>query len=268
MVFWGGGCESHSVDMSFAYTFPRILLGLVLATASALAYANAFIPTMISANVLWALILPVVVFVEGRLMARWEWNNPYKTALRGNLLSMLAALPFGILLSLTGHYLTTSDAKTTLSVLSAPVRFFLAQAFFYGEPDGPSYGYIVGFSFANILLAALIFIGLCWLVTFVVEGHYYSKKNPLRTKREIFRRTALANVASYCILILLWLPYSYYAAHAWQGDEYERTFCGRAWSWSSRCIAVWEKWPGVKERRLAECNRLGISNNQCLERSN
>jgi hypothetical protein len=106
---------------------------------------------------------------------------------------------------LTGssRYLASADSKSTFPYLSDSVRFFLAKALFYGDTPVPSYGFIVGWSMAGIFSAALIFIGLCWLLTFVVEGYFYARKNPSRPRMEIFRRTALANVASYCFLIAL-----------------------------------------------------------------
>jgi hypothetical protein len=93
--------------MSFA-TAPVVRytsLAVALASTSTSAFANAFIPTMISANVVWLFVLAPIVAIEGWLMARWEWERPYKSALNGNLVSMLAALPFGVLLSMAGGYL-------------------------------------------------------------------------------------------------------------------------------------------------------------------
>ena len=241
-------------------------LASALALVSASACADAFIPTMISANVIWLLVLAPVVMIEGWLMARWKWVEPYKTAINGNLLSMLAALPFGVLLSLGGGYLVSVDAKTTFSFLSDSVRFFLAQALFYGDTPVPSYGFVVAFSSAGIFLAALIFIGLCWLLTFAVEGYYYSRRNPSRPRKEIFRGTALANLASYCFLVALWLPYSYLSASSAQ--ESARRICAEPSSWSSGCSGIWAKFPEVRHLRVAACGKREIPEGRCLERSN
>jgi hypothetical protein len=230
------------------------------------ACANAFIPTMISANVVWMLVLAPVVVIEGWLMARWKWARPYKTAFGGNLLSMLAALPVGVLLSLAGAYLTDADARSTLSFLPDTVRFFLAQVLFYGDTPVPSYGFVGSFSSAGVFLAALIFIGLCWLLTFVIEGSYYLRKNPSFSRKEIFLGAALANVASYCFLVSLWLPYSYYAASAAQ-ESFLR-FCAEPSAWSNGCTGIWEKFPEVREFRLSACGKRGIPEGRCLEKSN
>ena len=241
-------------------------LAIVLTSLSTVACANAFIPTMLSANVVWLFVLATVVLIEGWFMARWKWSEPYKHALGGNVLSMLAALPFGVLLSMAGRYLVSAEAESAFPYLSGPVRFFLAQALFYGQMPAPSYGFIVGWSKAGIFLAALIFIGLCWMLTFAVEGYYYSRKNPSRPRKEIFLRTAVANIASYCFLIALWLPYSYYSASSSQ--NFEREVCASPSYWSSRCTNIWEKFPETRERRLAACSNRQILEDPCLGRSN
>lgn len=230
------------------------------------ACANAFIPTMISANVVWMLVLAPVVVIEGWLMARWKWAKPYKTAFSGNLLSMLAALPVGVLLSLGGAYLAGADAKSTLSFLPDTVRFFLAQVLFYGDTPVPSYGFAGAFNSAGVFLAALIFIGLCWLLTFVIEGSYYLRKNPSFSRKEIFLGAALANVASYFFLVSLWLPYSYYAASAAQASHLR--LCAEPSAWSNGCAGIWERFPEVREFRLSACSKRGIPEGRCLEKSN
>lgn len=244
----------------------RAGLAVALASFSSAVFADAFIPTMISANVVWLLVLAPVVTIEGWLMARWKWEKPYKHALTGNVLSILAALPFGVLLSLAGGYVASPTGKQTLSFLSDSAHFFLTQALFYGDTPVPSYGFIGSSSMAGIFFAALVFIGLCWLLTFMVEGYYYSRKNPSRPRIEIFRRTALVNVASYCFLIALWLPYSYYSASAAQGLMLN--VCAQPSSWSSHCTEIWEKFPEVRELRLASCGTRSIPEQRCLGRSN
>lgn len=241
-------------------------LAAALALASASACANAFIPTMISANVVWLLVLVPVVLIEGWLMARWKWVEPYKTAIKGNLLSMLAAMPFGFLLSMGGGYLASPDAKSTLSFLSDSVRFFLAQALFYGDTPVPTYGFVVAFSSAGIFLAALIFIGLCWLLTFAVEGYYYSRRNLSRPRTDIFQGTALASLASYCFLIALWIPYSYFSASAAQ--ESSRRICTEPSSWSGNCGDIFVMFPETRQLRLAACGKREIPEGRCLGGSN
>jgi len=244
----------------------HVFLAAVLTSVPAAAFADAFIPTMISANVVWLVIFFPVVMIEGWLMARWRWEMPYRNALVGNFLSMLAALPFGVLLSLAGGYLVSPNAKTALPFLSDPVRFFLAQALFYGDTPVPSYGFIPGFGSAGIFLAALIFIGLCWLLTFVVESYYYSRRNPTRPRVAIIRGAAIANLVSYCFLAALWLPYSYFSARAEQDSV--RELCVEPSAWSSRCGDIWAKFPEVRELRLAGCAKREIPDGRCLERSN
>lgn len=185
---------------------------MVLLMPPVAANADAFIPTMISANLLWLCALPLVVVVEGRFMAHWNWQEPYKNALRGNLWSMLAALPLGVGLSILGGYLSSKDAQTTLAFIPDAARHLLAQTFLYGQLPAPSYGFIAGFGEAGIFLAALLFIGICWLLIFGVEGYYYGKKNPLLPKGKVCGFTAIVNLISYALLLAMWLPYSYYSA--------------------------------------------------------
>ena len=51
-----------------------ICIFAILMFISKAAYADAFMPTMVSANVLWLLALPLVVAVEGLIMAHWKWQ--------------------------------------------------------------------------------------------------------------------------------------------------------------------------------------------------
>jgi hypothetical protein len=234
--------------------------------APLVARADAFIPTMISANVLWVLALPLVVAIEGWLMVQWKWQRPYKNALKGNLWSMLAALPVGVGLSMVGAYLGGRDAQTTFAFLPESARRLLAQTFLYGRLPAPSYGFIDGFGKAGIFLAALLFVGICWLLTFAVEGHYYGTKNPSLTRRHVYGRTAFANLLSYGALLLLWIPYSYHSASS--GQDFERQFCAQSNSWSIRCTDIWARFPEVKEARLRECRDRGLQEQICLSGSN
>jgi len=239
---------------------------MVLVMFPVVANADAFIPTMISANLLWIFALPLVVAVEGWFMARWNWQEPYKNALRGNLWSMLAALPLGVGLSILGGYLSSKDAQITLAFIPETARHLLAQTFLYGQLPAPSYGFIAGIGEAGIFLAALLFVGICWLLTFGVEGYYYGKKNPLLPRGKVYGFTAIVNLISYSLLLALWLPYSYYAASSDQ--NFQRRICAQSSSWSSRCSDILARFPDVKEKRLGECHRRGIQEDRCLERSN
>ena len=222
------------------------------------AYANAFIPTMVSANAVWLLVLPLVVAVEGSLMAYWKWEKPYKYALFGNLWSMLAALPVGFGLSILGNYIS-KDIATADSA-----RHLLAQTLLYGQVSTPSYGYISGGSSnGGIILAALLFIGICWVLTFVVEALYYRKKNPNLSKANVYRRTAMVNIASYCLLIALWLPYSYQAAKSEEG--FMKSHCAEAGGWGRNCLEILAKYPEIKQQRLRSCESHGIKEDICLK---
>lgn len=236
------------------------IFGMVtfLIVISTKAYANAFIPTMVSANVVWLLILPLVVAVEGSLMAYWKWEKPYKHAFFGNLWSMLAALPVGFGLSILGNYIS-KDAATADSA-----RYMLAQILLYGQVTTPSYGSISdGSSYSGIILAALLFIGICWILTFVVEALYYGKKNPNLPKANVYRRTAIVNIISYCLLIALWLPYSYQAANS--EEEFMKQHCAEAGGWGRDCPKILAKYPEIKQQRLRSCESRGIKEDICLK---
>lgn len=244
----------------------HFLMAIILVMYPTIAHADAFIPTMISANLLWLFTLPLVVAFEGWFMSRWQWNKPYKNALRGNLWSMLAALPLGLALSILGGYLSSKDAQSTLAFIPKSTRYLLSQTFLYGQLPAPSYGFIDGFGSAGIFLAGLLFVGICWFLTFGVEGYYYGKKNPLLPRGTIYGFTAIVNLVSYSILMSLWVPYSYVAASSGQNTELQ--FCSHANTWSSRCPDILVKFPEIKEKRLNECYHLGIQEDHCLKGSN
>lgn len=248
---------------SYSQLRMRLFFALGLALVAPSASANAFIPTMISANVLWLFVLPLVVAIEGWLMNKWNWLQPYKNSLIGNLLSMLAALPLGFLLSMLGYYFASGGAKTDIPALSDATRFFLAQVFLYGNTPAPTYGF-AGYTGAGYFLAALLFMGVCWLATIFVEGNFYVRKNPSQHKREVYVRTGLANLASYAVLTALWLPFSYISASS--GEDVARKVCASADTYSSHCPALMLKFPELKEQRLVSCrNRRGVSEDLCLK---
>ncbi len=229
----------------------------ILMFISKAAYADAFIPTMVSANVLWLLALPLVVAVEGLIMVHWKWQRPFKNALIGNLLSMLAALPIGFGLSIFGGYISNKSAHADSA------RYLLAQTFLYGQLPAPSYGFIDNYGHAGIYLAALLFMGICWLLTFVVEGYYYGKKNPSLPKAKVYRNTAIVNIISYCLLIALWIPYSYHDAKSEEG--FMKQHCAEAGAWGRDCPKVLAKYPEIKQQRLRSCERRGITEDVCLK---
>lgn len=160
------------------------------------AQADAFVPTMISANILWFFVLPVIVALEGWLMARQKWQEPYWTALKGNLWSMAAALPLQVVLSILGGYVAERD---TLAFIPYNIRFFLAQVLLYGQ----------AYDARDIFLAPIIFIGICWAFSVAVEGYYYSLRNPLLPRKKVYRTTVIVHIISYLLLLALWLPYLY-----------------------------------------------------------
>jgi hypothetical protein len=232
----------------------RASLGPQLAVASATAIcpisalADGFLPTMISANALWVVALPLVVAVEGWFMVRWKWEEPYKNSLRGNLLSMFAALPIGIALSVLGWYLVSNDGQATLGFIPTSARELLGQTFLYGQLPAPSYGFIDEAGNAGIYLAALLFMGICLLLTFGVESYYYRKKNPQLSRGTVFCQTAIANLISYLLLFALWIPYSYHSASA--ADDFWQDFCRRGSGWSSACTKILgSPWDG--KRRMS-----------------
>jgi hypothetical protein len=183
-------------------TYRTTCLACFLAIMPAAALANAFVPTMITANVMWVVAFPVIVFLEGWMMARWKWRSPYLNSFIANLLSAIAALPIGVGLSFAGDFISRDQSWVT-SFLSDSARHFLAQLFWYGQLPTP----YEAWSPFGVPLAAIMFVGICWCLTFAVEGWYYTKRNRALTRSDIYRGTAVANLASYFVLMVVWLPY-------------------------------------------------------------
>jgi hypothetical protein len=245
----------------FCENFNSICIFAFLCIVSQYALADAFLPTMISANVLWVVALPLVVVIEGWFMTRQKWNSPYKNSLLGNLLSMLAAIPLGIALSSIGLFIGRLD----LSAFGATVeliRRFSIQVFLYGDLQSPSYGYVSGFNMAGVVLAAIIFMGICWLFSIIIEGIYYGKKNPEVPKAVIFRVTTTSHFISYCILFAVWFPYSYSVAKS--TEDRSKHFCERPNIWLSNCPEIFEKFPEAKKVRLDACSKQGIIEELCM----
>jgi hypothetical protein len=193
-------------------TYRTTCLACFLAIMPTAALANAFVPTMISANVMWVVAFPVIVFLEGWMMARWKWRSPYLNSFIANLLSAIAALPIGVGLSIAGGFISRDQSWVT-SFLSGSARHFLAQLFSYGQLPTPydeawlHQASPTGFQMVGVPLAAILFIGICWCLTFAVEGWYYTKRNRTLPRSHIYRGTAVANLASYFVLMVVWLPY-------------------------------------------------------------
>ncbi len=181
---------------------PVLCMAIALICLSGAAHADAFIPTMISADVLWLFVFPVIVILEGWLMARQKWQAPYMSALKGNILSFLAALPLEILLHSIGGYISSPDGRSTFAFIPEKSRFILSQILTYGQLPGPG--------MSGVYLAAIVFMGICWAFSIVVEGYYYSLKNPSLPTKDVFKTTAVVHIASYLVLFLLWFPYCYY----------------------------------------------------------
>ncbi len=234
----------------------RTTVAAVLCIFAVSANANAFIPSLISANVLWALALPVVVGLEGFLIARSGWQEPYKTSFVANLLSMAAALPLGIVITLLAA--TLGDERTQ------GMQAVVTGALVYGGVPVPSYGYLGRNEVSSWVLAALIFMGLCWLATWIVEGWYFAKHNPSIARRDIYSRTAKINLASYAMLVALWVPYSLYFAY--QGEEQEKASCSNWHFWGPDCPAIWSKYPEIRAARLQSCSSQGMNTETCLTR--
>ncbi|MGO9462372.1 MAG: hypothetical protein ACLP1W_20010 [Rhodomicrobium sp.] len=90
------------------------------------AHADAFIPTVASANIRWLFVFPVIVVLEGWLMARQKWKAQYKSALKVNLLSIVAELPFEVTLSMLGGYLASHDDHATFAFIPYNIRYSFA----------------------------------------------------------------------------------------------------------------------------------------------
>jgi len=242
----------------------RPALWMTLLLSPATAWANAFLPTIISANVLWALTLPLVVSVEGLLLRRWGWQSPFKVSLKANLLSMFVALPFGLALSFLGGWLTPMRGPGRLQAwgMGEEAARFLGQVLLYGHPNAPAFGFAGGSSMmAEVTLAALCFMGLCWLLTITIEGWYLAKKSPVQPRKMLVRRVLGMHLLSYAILAVLWLPYAYKGAKAEEVSMVRH--CSEPTSWSEHCSAILDKYPEALATRMARCSSKAISPERC-----
>ena len=252
--------------MSHPLKLRPLALGLFLLASTGLAHANGFLPTMISANILWFLALPLVVFMEGWLLRRWGWTSPFKASFWANVLSMVAALPVGVGLSLLGAWLVPMRGNGVLleAGASRQVEFIVGQVLLYGQVSAPAFGFTGGASpMAQVALAALGFMALCWALTVVVEGWYLGRKNPSMGRRVLARKVALMHLISYSALAALWLPYAYWGAM--ETEQRSIRFCSQALSWSSRCETIWQKFPDAREKRLADCAKNQVEEGRCLK---
>lgn len=227
------------------------------------AHANGFMPTMIFANVLWLVVLPVVSVLEGAMMKRWGWQEPYKNSFWANFWSMIAAIPVGLALSYIGGYLVSPHGRANLDFIPEKVSGLLAGTFLYGHLPAPSYGHITTHGgMASLSLAGLAFIGICWILTFAVEAHYHRVRNPSIAGSVIYRGVAVSNLVSYGLLLLMWLPYSYFSAIA--NESMERHVCTRSNTWSSSCLKMWSLYPELKIERLKNCEENGVDATACV----
>lgn len=237
-----------------------LLLGGSLSFA---AHANGFMPTMIFANVLWLVVLPIVSLHEGWMMKRWGWQAPYKNSFWANFWSMIAAIPVGLALSYIGSYLASPQGQATFSWIPAAASRTMAAIFLYGNLPAPSYGYITSYGgMASLSLAGLAFIGICWVLTFAVEARYHRVRNPSIQGASIYRGVAVSNLVSYGLLLLMWLPYSYFSAIA--NESMERSMCTRSSTWSSSCLKMWSLYPEVKMERMKNCQEDGVDATACI----
>jgi len=241
----------------------KLICLMLFSTMPMTARANGFLPTMISANILWLLALPLVVAVEGWMMKRWGWNAPFKNCFWANFWSMIAAIPIGFVLSFLGGYLGGVSQKTALSFIPETVKFNLSQVLLYGQLPAPSYGYINGYGTAGISLAGLIFIGICWLLTFGVEGRYYRIRNPFISTLAIYCGTALSNLSSYSLILAMWLPYSYMSAA--KDEAMQLHSCQLGHVWSPICQDIWDRYPETKDKWLLSCLQ-GFDSSECFKR--
>jgi len=206
------------------------------------ARADAFIPTMLTANVLWILILPVVIGIEGWFMARQKWPKPYGASFIANILSMLAVLPVEVGFSAIGAAMPKTG-----------IGSFFAGMLTYGWVPVPSYGYTVDFNQDSaMLLASILFIGLCWLFSIAIEALFYRRRfraliGSQIEKRDIWRVTIKSHSVSYALILALWLPYSFYSAYMVQ--EEAKKSCALPNESSKICAKIFEKFPEVKEKR-------------------
>jgi hypothetical protein len=241
----------------------RLVVWLLLLGVVPVAHANGFMPTMIVANVLWLVVLPVVSVLEGAMMKRWGWQAPYKNSFWANFWSMIAAIPVGLALSYIGGYLVSFNGKASLDFIPETVSRTLAGIFLYGHLPAPSYGYITSHGgMASLSLAGLAFIGICWALTFAVEAYYHRVRNPSMARSVIYRGVAVANLVSYSLLLLMWLPYSYFSAIA--NESMERHMCTRSNTWSSSCLKMWSRYPELKTERLKNCEEDGVDATACI----
>lgn len=176
-------------------------------------------------------------------------------------------MSFSLPPSMLGGYFASRGAQADLLATPASVRHFLAQVLLYGQTPTPSYGFIASAgNEAWIFLAVLLFMGICWLLTFAVEAVFYARKNPLLPRSTVLRCTALVNIGSYGLLAALWLPYSYHSARSDQTSL--RQICSRPNSGSHWCPDIWARFPETREQRLASCTRLGIPDQRCFPGTN
>ena len=219
---------------------------------------------MVSANVLWLFTLPLVATAEGWLLKRWGWSKPYQWAFLANLLSMLAALPIGLALTQAGLHLVPMRGPSVLQEigLSQDTSFFIGQVLVYGRAQSPGFGYAGGGSpVAGTLLAALLFMAICWLVTAAVEGWFLATRNRAVRGRQLWQRVVKMHLLSYGLLAALWVPFAY--AKAQDQEEWTQRACSVSNWMLDVCLGIWEKYPQTLADRKSNCEAKGVPQDKC-----
>jgi hypothetical protein len=156
----------------------------------------------------------------------------------------------------------SSNGKASLDFIPETVSRTLAGIFLYGHLPAPSYGHVTSYGMGSLSLAGIAFIGICWALTFAVEARYHRVRNPLTPTSSIYRGVAASNLVSYSLLLILWLPHSYFSAVA--DESMERNICSKSNSWSSSCFKIWSRYPEVKTERLKNCEENGVDATVCV----
>lgn len=214
--------------------------------------ANAFIPTMVYASGIYLLVLPIVVILEGWFLQRWGWQQPYAAAVKANALSTLAAIPIGVAFTWAGWWLYAEGGHMLVDWgVNKFLVWGLTGVLLYGGAPAPTYGFVGDANFGPVAFAAFGFIGLCWLITIIIEGWYLARKNPSMKTTSLATKIFLMHLASYTVLISMWVPFTYLDA------EYEersllRHCLNPGWS-ASNCDAIWRKYPELEHAKSPVC---------------
>lgn len=177
-------------------------------------------------------------------MSYWGWKNPYKNSAKANLLSMLIAIPLGIIVCIIGSIILNLEEKY-LRALPSDVSFQLAQIFLFGQISTYNFGFAIEEWMTNdgVVLAAVLYMGICLAFTIWVEGNYHARKNPEIGRKNIFMRTTIIHFCSYMVLLMAWLPYSYYSAK--NKEDALKVLCSKNNAGRYECEKIWSKFPEI-----------------------